>query len=245
MVVAISTGCCFDLDLNQLESIHWLERFKGLIDGVELLFAFPNELLEFNFDERALSFLKELDFVSIHMPFKEIEYGKSAETRRLLSKAGAVAKKAGVQYIVFHPNNVKEFTALKASVPVCIENMNPKPENSGFRTVEEISKILSKNSFLNLVLDVEHAIGSGIRPKDFLILSNKLKAIHVSVPWQRNGKPKGHGFVSEFGQKFLPQLKEVLPFSVPKVLETDFYPEKVPLIEKEIKLLKQLSGCSQ
>jgi Leucine-rich repeat (LRR) protein len=86
MVVAISTGCCFDLGLGRLESIHFLEKYP--IDGVELMIAFPNELLNFELDKQALSFLKKLEFVSIHMPFKDIIYDNNKETQELMNTSG-------------------------------------------------------------------------------------------------------------------------------------------------------------
>ena len=126
MVVAISTGCCFDLKLNTLQSIHFLEKYASLIDGVELLLGTPKELLEFEPDESAKSFLKSLKFVSIHMPFDEIIYKDDAKTKALLDKATELAKLINAKYLVFHPSIVEDFGSLKAPVQICIENMNKK-----------------------------------------------------------------------------------------------------------------------
>lgn len=74
MPVCISTGCCVDLGLDRLGSIYFLEKYWEKIDGVELVFAFPSEALEFEFDKKAIVFLQSLEHNSIHAPFKEVAY---------------------------------------------------------------------------------------------------------------------------------------------------------------------------
>ena len=235
MVVAISTGCCYDLKLNELESVHFLEKYP--IDGLELLFASPEELIHFELDDKALSFLKKLKFVSIHMPFENINYAENQETQQLLAKAIGLAKQVNAQYLVFHPNTIKDFNSIKnTSIQVCIENTNKKEES--YRHVEKIKMILEKHSFLGFVLDIAHVLGNSLDPKDFLVLKDKLKAIHVSGQWIKKGNLKEHGFLTEGTKEQLERIKPILNLKKPKIIEADFYPNKVPLIEKEIQLIK-------
>ncbi|MFA5358076.1 MAG: TIM barrel protein [archaeon] len=236
MVVAISTGCCYDLKLSKLESVHFLEKYP--IDGVELLFATPEQLTGFELDEKALSFLKRLEFVSIHMPFENINYNKNQETQQLISKANSIAKQVNAQYLVFHPNTVKDFDSIKNnSLKVCIENLNKK--ESGYQTVEEIQTILKEHAFLEFVLDIAHVFGNNLNLNDFLKLNSKLNAIHVSGQWIKKGNLKEHGFLTEGTNEQLEKIKPILRLKKPKVIESDFYPYKIPLIEKEIQLLRE------
>lgn len=235
MVVAISTGCCHDLKLNRLESIHFLEKYP--IDGVELLFACPEELINFELDEKALNFIKHCKFVSIHMPFENVTYDKNQETQRLLGKAITLAKQINAQYLVFHPLTIKDFDSIQSnSVQVCIENMNKK--ENGYKTVEEIKNTLEKHPFLGVVLDLAHALGNNITPSDFLEIENKIKEIHVSGQWIKKEQLKEHGFLAEGTKEQLELVKPILKLTIPKIIEADFYPNKVPLIEKEIQLLQ-------
>ncbi|MFA6268890.1 MAG: TIM barrel protein [archaeon] len=235
MVVAISTGCCHDLKLNRLESIHFLEKYP--IDGVELLFAFPEELLNFELDLRALSFLSGLKFVSIHTPFENIIYSNTQETRKVLASAVALAKQVNAKYLVFHPQIVEDFNLISnLSIPVCIENMNKKEDN--YKSVEEIKTLLSKYPFVGFVLDIAHALGNNIEPKEFLVLKDKIKGVHVSGQWMKKGNLKEHGFLVEGTKEQLEEIKPILELKQPKVIESDFYPEKLQLIEKEIQLLR-------
>lgn len=241
MVIAVSTGCCHDLGLGRLESIHYLERFRGLIDGVEVLVAYPDELLKFEFDEQARSFLKSLEFTSVHMPFKDVEYTDKKETAMLVEKGIGLAEEIGARYLLFHPQTVKDFDVIKAEIPACIENMARRPKNKGYQTVEEITKLLDKHKFLGFVLDTGHAIGNSIKLEDFLALEGRLKAVHVNVQWKKGGELREHGFLAEGDAEQLNEIKKLSAINAPKILEVDFYPEKVQLIEKEISLLKALS----
>ena len=240
MVIAISTGSCYDLGLNPLESIHFLEKYKHLIQGIEVALATPQEFKEFKPDNKALEFLKSLDFVSIHLPFQEVRYANNKETQELLTKAEALAKQINAQHLIIHPNTVDDFNSLKTSIPICIENLNKKPENKGYFTVEEMSQVLKQQPNLYLALDIAHALGNNINPTEFLTLKNKIREIHVNGQWIKKGNLKEHGFLTEGTPEQLEKVKETLKLNVPKVIEADIYPEKLPLLEKEIQLIKQL-----
>lgn len=236
MVVAISTGCCYDLKLNKLESIHFLEKYP--IDGVELMFAQPKDLLDFELDQKALTFLKKLEFVSIHMPIENVIYCNNKETQELLLKAVNLAKQFNAQYLVFHPNVIKDFDLIKnLPIQVCIENMNKKENN--YKTVKEIKSVLDKYPFLGLVLDISHVLGNNLEPSEFLILKDKIKGIHSSGQWIKKGTLKEHGFLTEGTKEQLEKVKSILELNKPKIIETDFYPNKVQLIEQEILLIKR------
>jgi endonuclease IV len=237
MVVAISTGCCFDLKLKELECIHFLENYQ--LDGVELMFALQNELLDFVLDRKALSFLSKLEFVSIHMPFKNIIYDNNKETHDVLQKAINLAKQVNAQYLVFHPNTIKDFDLIKnISIHVCIENMNKKEDN--YKTVEEIKSVLDKCPFLGFVLDLSHVLGNNLEPSEFLVLKDKIKGIHSSGQWIKKGILKEHGFLIEGTKEQLEKVKPILALNKPKIIETDFYLDKVSMIEKEIQLIKTI-----
>lgn len=233
MSVTISTGCCYDLKLNKPESIHFLEKYS--IDGVELLFATPEQLHNFILDEQSLNFLKSLEFVSIHLPFENITYSDNQETKLLIEKANQLAKEVNAKYLLFHPQTIQDFTSIQAKVPVCIENMNKKI--SGYNTVQQIQEALIMHK-VGFVLDISHALGNQLNPNDFLKL--KPIAIHVSGQWIKKGILKEHGFITEGTKEQLELIKPILQLKMPKIIESDFYPNKVQLIEKEIQLIKEL-----
>ncbi len=246
MPVCISSGCCLDLGLNVLQSVHFLENYRGQIDGVELVFAYPNELLELEFDDKAFGFLGSLRYNSIHMPFKEVSYENDKETRRLIEKAGIICKDVKCVNAVFHPQCIQNYELIESmGFPASIENLDKKPGYEGFQTSEEIKAILDLHPRLGLCVDTAHAKSNNLDPRDFLLLNKRISSVHINTQWVRKSDnvQKEHGFLVEIMEEDKKQFKQNTPFiklPVPKIMEADFYPEKVSLIEKEIQLLKQL-----
>lgn len=148
------------------------------------------------------------------------------------------AKQVNAQYFIFHPDQINDFNSIKSEIPVCIENMNKDKDK--YKSVKELQNILEKHSHLGLVVDISHVLGNDLNPSDFLELKNKIKGIHSSGQWIKKGTLKEHGFLTEGTKEQLEKAKPLLKLNVPKVIECDFYPYKIPLIEKEIELLKQL-----
>ena len=239
MVVAISAGACLDLKLDRNDSIRFIQKYSKKIDGIEIGFGSWEEVLNYTLEEDTLKFVKSLKFKSIHMPVSNNKYDNNTETKKVLGKVSELAKEINANHLVFHPNNIKDYSVLDYNLNNCIENLNSKEYNMGFRTVQEIRKVLEENEGLGLVLDTCHMLEVGVDPKDFLELKEYVKGIHLAVQWKQGERVRTHGFLQENPEQ-LEQIKPLLKLDVPKIIESDFYPEKVPLIEKEIELIKSL-----
>jgi len=238
LFLSISTGCRPDLNVNVLESIHFLEHFSDYIDGVELLFARPEHLLEFEFDKRALEFIQQLKISSLHMPFIGVEYKDNTVTNKLLEKARRIDDKIGIQYFVFHPNNVKDFKVLDKVCKACIENTSNKIREKTFSKLEGIRKVLEGNPKIGFVLDVCHAMITGSEPMDFLKFENRLKAVHISSVWKRGGELRQHGFLVEAEENQLSKIKPIFKAKVPFVVESIISPEK-NIMKRELAFLRE------
>ena len=239
MVVAISAGACLDLKLDRNDSIRFIQKYSKKIDGIEIGFGSWEEVLNYTLEEDTLKFVKSLKFKSIHMPVSNNKYDNNTETKKVLGKVSELAKEINANHLVFHPNNIKDYSVLDYNLNNCIENLNSKEYNMGFRTVQEIRKVLEENKGLGLVLDTCHMLEVGVDPKDFLELKEYVKGIHLAVQWKQGERVRTHGFLQENPEQ-LEQIKPLLKLDVPKIIESDFYPEKIPLIEKEIELIKSL-----
>jgi endonuclease IV len=233
MVVGISVGSYYDLKLSYSDSIKFIKNYP--VDGIELLFATPKNLLDFEFEKEDLEFINSLKFKSIHMPFYEVEYKKDESTKLLIEKASLVASQINADYLVFHPNNVKDYLVLDRNFKNCIENLNSKERNKGFQTVNQIKQILEENE-LGLIVDTCHSLEMNINPKDFLELKDKICGLHLAVQWKQGERIRTHGFLQE-NLAQLEQIKPLLKIDVPKIIEVDIYPEKIPLVQKDINLI--------
>ena len=237
MIVAISVGACYDLRLSYSEAIKFIQHYS--VDGIELLFAAPKDLMDFEFEEENLDYVKSLKFKSIHMPVRDAIYEDSLITKKVIDKATVIANQINADYLVFHPNTITDYSILDWTLKNCVENLNSKECNKGFQTVHEMKKVLEKHDGLGLVLDTCHMLEAGVDPKEFLELKEYVKGIHLAVQWRQGERIRTHGFLQENPEQ-LEQIKPLLKLDVPKIIESDFYPEKVPLIEKEIELIKSL-----
>jgi hypothetical protein len=239
MVVAISIGSCYDLKLNYPEAIRFIQKYP--VDGIELLFAIPQDLIDFEFEKENLEYINSLKFKSIHMPFHEVGYDKNLGTTELIKKGSKIAKQINANYIVFHPDKIKNYSVLDWSRKNCVENLNSKEHNKGFQTAEDMKRLLEEHPKLGLVVDTCHIIENNLVPKTFLNLQDKIASLHLAVQWKQGERIKTHGFLQEnLGQ--LENIKQLLKLDVPKIIESDFYPEKVSMIEKEIELIKSLEN---
>ncbi|MFA5763991.1 MAG: hypothetical protein WC915_04215 [archaeon] len=241
MVVAISAGACRDLKLNRADSIRFIQKYSNLIDGIEIGFGSWEEALNYTFEEDTLKFVKSLKFKSIHMPVSNDKYDNNIATKKVLSKVSEIAKEINANHLVFHPNTIKDYSILDYSLNNCIENLNSKECNKGFQTVQEIRKVLEENEELGLVLDTCHMLEVGIDLKDFLELKDKVCGIHLAVQWIQGERLRTHGFLQE-NKEQLEQIKPLLKLNVPKIIESDFYPTKVTMIEKEIELIRHFEN---
>jgi endonuclease IV len=244
MAVYISTGSCFNLGLNRIESIEFVGNYQ--VNGLELMLAYPQELLDFklNKNDKATAILKRFEWVSIHMPSMNVTYDNNQETKKLLAKGIELGKQINAKNLVFHPHTIKDFNILKnSSIQMSIENMD-KNKNA-YKTLAEIKNTLEKYPYLGFVLDINHVLGNNLNPSDFLEIKDRITEIHVSGLWMKKGILKEHGLLAEGTKEQLEKVKPILELNKPKIIESDFYPEKIPLIEKEIQLIKDIENAKK
>jgi len=242
MLVCISTGGCIKLGLGPLKAIHYFEKFSGLFDGIEICLATPKELSSFELDARSKKFLQSLSYNSIHLPFLGSKYSDDKSTKHMLGKASKITEQVNAYNLVLHPANVKSYALIERSgLPISLENLNQKPCHKGFQTPRDLAQLLERFPGFGFTLDLAHALSNNIMPDKFLDLSSRLFAIHVVSLWQNGEKMEEGGFWLEASNSQKQQSKRVLRAKVPLVIEAHFFPQKAGLIDKEIRLLQNIS----
>ena len=115
MTLSLSTGSVWKAVSSRIEGLHLVEElFSSLVDGVELCFIDPKGFEEFELDEKSVKFLKGKEFNSLHAP--SIEYGKNRQSEKILEKIDRLVLAIRPEHVTFHPNQVKDFSALKKRV---------------------------------------------------------------------------------------------------------------------------------
>jgi len=207
--------------------------------GIELSFAYPNDLLSFNINKNNLDYLRRLKYNSIHAPAMDIKYGINKTSKEVLQKISEIYKQINARNVVFHKTEIENYNLLVDNdFTISIENDDwRKPEHN----VEDIEKILSKNKKLKFTFDFAHALS--VSSSDITQYLNKFKdrlvEIHLSII---NKDSEKHDFLHKYSnEKIINLLQPLKVFSVPVVLEAAVLSfEEIGLLEEEIEYFKKV-----
>ena len=243
MTLCLSTGSVWKAVGNRcrIEGVHLVEKlFSGLVDGVELCFIDAEGFEEFEFDEKSIKFLKGMEFNSLHAPI--IEYGKNRQTEKILEKIDRLGQAIGLEHVTFHPNQVKDFSALKKlEFKTCIENMADGERHRGWQFPKEIKAFLEKEKDFGFCFDVNHAMSNGIKPREFLdILGEKISCIHLNS--SEKAGLHSHNFVFNSSKQVHEKIEPVFVLGVPLIIEVAIEKENIPLIKDEIAFVRKKLG---
>ena len=240
MLLGISTGSIWRCSESRLGSVHLVEeKFGGLIDGIELCFIEWNEFSEFELDERAKRFLGQLRFVSLHAPCSGIEYGNNRKTKQAFGKIKEINKAVALRHVTFHPNHVRDFSALRKTGLRClIENLSDGETRKGWQFPAELKAFLKKEKWLGLCYDVNHGLSNGVEPKEFLEkLGSRIECVHLNAT-ERAGEARHHLLVQS-SAAVVEKIVPVLALGKPLIIEANLEKEQIPLIGKEISFARK------
>ncbi|MFH1366046.1 MAG: hypothetical protein ABIG99_01510 [Patescibacteria group bacterium] len=235
--ICISTGCIYKLSNDRNDLIAELRQFSPV--GIELSFAYPEYLLNFNISDENLNYLRSLKFNSIHAPVENISYGKNKISKEILQKISELYKRVNAKNVVFHKESTKDYSSIISNDFISsIENDDWRKPN---HNVENIKSILDKNEELKFTFDVAHAIS--VSSSDILkyinSFQNKLIEIHISI---MDKKIARHDFLYKYDSAEIKNsLQPLKKLSVPLVLEaTISSSEEIESIGKEIEYIRKI-----
>lgn len=193
-LICLSSGLTYRLENNRNKMIDMLEQFQP--DGVELNFPTPELLLNFSLTKRNIKFLGLLKWVSAHLPWVDISYGKNDQTQKIIKKITQLSKKLHIDNLVVHPLQVKNFKILADfNLPVSIENEDPKMP--GFFIPNDFKKIFKNNPELHFNFDFAHAGLVSDKNIDNFIANFKNKTIEIHLSSLKKGDID-HWFLKPF-----------------------------------------------
>ena len=98
--ICISTGCVYRFSNDRNDLVEVLRQFSPA--GIEISFAYPEYLLNFDINRKNLKYLRGLKFNSIHSPWKNVTYGKNKTSKEILQKISELYKQINARNIVFY-----------------------------------------------------------------------------------------------------------------------------------------------
>lgn len=151
-------------------------------DAIELSFATPTQLFEYDLSEQSKQDIKKFASVSIHAPWKEVRYDSDPETQTIINKLRTLCEQLPIKGLVLHPDTIDNFEVLDQSgLPFLLENMDRR---KSYGTHPDQFRELKRKYNFGFVLDVEHAYehDSNMKlAKEFIeVMGDRLKHMHVS-----------------------------------------------------------------
>jgi hypothetical protein len=210
-----------------------LELIRKLdMDGVELTFAHADELLAFKLSESSRQWLRSLDYVTIHAPFR---YPENHGLADYLGHIHKLYRQINAKNLIIHPYNLVSSEILgKYSMRISTENLRPHRHI----TPSDLEGYLQKYRGMGLCLDVAHAYFYSKEETHKLIgrFRNKITQVHVSGTYRKND----HLSLREVTRDFMYSIRDIKTLDVPIVIEEDLEKNSLRFLKDEIAYVKSL-----
>ncbi len=206
------------------------------ISGVEITFASKEELYPFELSQDNMSWLKGLDYVSIHAPFSLLrEAVDEKELLRQLDIISRLYKDINAKNVIIHPDEIPAQEILyKYNVNFSTENLPPP----GYGTVSDLRNVFKKYPEMGLCLDVSHAYLKSENETSELInaFKDRITQIHFSGTY----KSMDHQSLRVVTKTFLSSINPVKDLHVPIVIEEDIGEKDLKYLKEEIEYIKNI-----
>ncbi|VVB59374.1 Uncharacterised protein [uncultured archaeon] len=242
MLVGVSTGVLHPHITGINKQIRFFRESGLRIDGIELSFAKPEKpnrsgKVIVKLTKKNESYIKQLNFNSIHLPWKEIVYSEKGDL--FINSLSELYHRLDSHTAVIHPDCVKTINTYgfiqKLFPNLSVENMTP--EKSSGCSIKELMHITNRNPKIGIVLDFAHSMESQesfeMYEKAFyqriaeIHISASRRAFYCDTIRQRHITLNKTGIVPTIRKK-----------DVPLIIEGEIYTAEE--LEREIKIVRKL-----
>lgn len=205
------------------------------ISGIEITFATKEELYSFKLSNANKSWLRQLDYVSIHAPFRLVR--KAKDEKEIIKQLNIISKlynDVKAKNVIIHPNDLPKPKILKKyKFNVSIENL-PKKRRV---TIPKLKRIFGKYPKIKLCLDVSHAYRWSKFETGKLVqaFKRKISQIHFSGTYRN----REHQSLRKVTKTFLHSIQSIKKLNVPIIVEEDIKIKNLRCIKEEIEYIKK------
>lgn len=203
---------------------------------VELTLATKEELYSFNLSKDNKHWLRGLDYVTIHAPFRLIKESKDQrDVIKQLNDTSRLYHDIDAKTIIIHPNDLLDSDILRGfECDISTENL---PRKSGV-LISGLRKVLHKYPNIRLYLDVFHAYSWSRAETGTLIEASKDRISQIH--FRRTCRKRDHQSLRDVTQDFLLSIQPVRCLDISIVIEEDIEPGSLGYLEEEIEYIKCL-----
>jgi len=209
------------------------------ISGVEVTFASKEEVYAFNLSINNKSWLKSLDYVTIHAPFDFIQ--KSEDDIDIIKQLEVISElydEVDAKNVIIHPDALPAQEILENyDFNISTENL-PKKKHKRHVSIHDLEKILQRYPEMGLCLDVSHAYRCSKFETEKLVkrFKNRISQIHLSGTY----RGKDHKSLREVTNNFLLSIEPIKELDVPIVIEENIEIKNIRYIQNEIDYIKKI-----
>jgi len=200
---------------NRAQLIDYLKELN--IDGVEITLGTKEELYSFRLTPSQVSWLKKLDYVSIHAPFRLVRRADTPEeVIKQLNIISRLYKQVNAKNVIIHPNDLPSPKVLASyDMNFSTENL-PKKRKV---TIAKLASTLKKYPHMGLCLDVAHAYLWSRSETEKLVkrFSKRITEVHFSGTYRK----KDHLSLQKVTKQFIKSIQPIKSLNVPIIIEED------------------------
>ena len=248
-IIGLSTGCLYNWDPEVIskgyDGLSLLLKSE-MANAVEILFYYPETILNSEIPDGIDGLLSKFVYRSIHAPWVGIKYDGRKRSKEVLEKLAEHAELIHANAIVFHVPNVSDMEMLNQSdLPILIENTRKRKR--GYSS-SELAKILDYDN-LGYVLDVAHLFQTNIGREEIkqilILMEKKLREIHVSGFSSSNKQTRQPLYQTnmQYREKIIATLGQ-LP-NLPIIIESRFRVHDVISFDEEINFIQNSLDCRE
>ncbi|MFH1511488.1 MAG: TIM barrel protein [Candidatus Woesearchaeota archaeon] len=236
-LIGFATGNIYRLAKQDRSNLLDFAR-KLNIQALELTFADRKDLEETNLRKQHIHWLRKLDYVSIHAPFRLIQ--DSETSKQVIEQLDMIATLYHLTKacnVIIHPSDLPEKEILASyDMNFSTENMPRKKRYCMYNTAR-LCSVFSRYPDIGLCLDVSHAyLWSEVETAQLVDhFKDRITQVHVSGTY-RNKDHQGLGMVTE---RFWKSIEPLRLLNAPFIYESDLNQKNPGFFQEEIECLKR------
>ncbi len=206
------------------------------INGVEITFSSKEDLYAFKLSKKNEKWLKSLDYISIHAPFKLVR--KANDEKEIIKQLDLISNlydKLNAKNVIIHPNDLPKSKILnRYNFKVSTENL-PKKRNI---SIFDLKKILKEYPKIGLCLDVSHAYFWSKNETGKLIkaFKDKITQIHLSGTYRK----RDHQSLRKVSDDFILSIEPIFKLNVPIVIEEEIKIKSMKFLKEETDFIRNM-----
>jgi len=205
------------------------------ISGVELTFSTKEELFAFSLSKPTKKWLQNLEYVTIHAPFRLYQDAENEEeVIKQINMISKIYHDLNCKNVIIHPETKMFDLDLlnECEFEISVENL---PQKSAI-SILNLREIFDKYSHIKFCLDISHAYSWSKFETRKLIeaFQDRISQIHFSGSYRK----RDHQSLRKVSKAFLFSIQPIKQLKVPIVIEEDMAPNSLEYIKGEIEYIK-------